>query len=292
MDMEAIIALLVVLGTLTACAGETVLDVKNALPMAAAPQAITYTAETKTYADTIADEDGVPLVSYSYDVPVLTAWRSDGTAVEEARTPEEETALAAVETFNSRYEAWTEEERIEELVGYAQQDRQWRTESGQEWNETSAYTETLACTIYQTEHLVSVSASYDSYTGGAHPNQMLLAWNFDLSTGDFFSVETLAADSQAFSKAVGEEIVRQAEQRAAEEGMDAGTMLWSDYREIAADWSSYAVSFHEDGMTIGYSPYEIACYAAGAQVYHLDYEQLLPMLSDHGKSVLELESQE
>lgn len=32
--MEAIIALLVVLGTLTACAGETVLDVKNALPMA------------------------------------------------------------------------------------------------------------------------------------------------------------------------------------------------------------------------------------------------------------------
>ena len=41
--MEAIIALLVVLGTLTACAGETVMDVKGALPMAAAPQAITYT---------------------------------------------------------------------------------------------------------------------------------------------------------------------------------------------------------------------------------------------------------
>ena len=88
------------------------------------------------------------------------------------------------------------------------------------------------------------------------------------------------------------EIVRQAEKRAAEEGVAAETMLWSDYREIAADWSSYAVSFHEDGMTIGYSPYEIACYAAGAQVYHLDYEQLLPMLSDHGKRVLELESQE
>lgn len=290
--MEAIIALLVVLGTLAACAGETVMDVKGALPMAAAPQVITYTADTKTHSDTILDEDGTPLVSYSYDVPVLTAWRADGTVVEEARTPEEETALAAVETFNNRYEAWTAEERIEELSGYAAQDRQWRTENDQEWNEWSAYTETLVCTIYQTEHLVSVSASYDSYTGGAHPNQMLLAWNFDLSTGDFFSVETLASDSQEFSKMVGDEIVRQAEAKAAEEGVDAENMLWSDYREIAADWSSYAVSFHQDGMTVGYSPYEIACYAAGAQVYHLSYEQLLPMLSDHGKNVLELESQE
>lgn len=291
--MEAIIALFLVLSTLTACAGETVLDVKNALPaMAASPQAITYTAQTKTYADTVLDEDGVPLASYSYDMPVLTAVRQDGTAIEEAANEAEEKALAAVDTFNGRFEAWMEEARLEDLAGYAAEDRQWRTENGQTWNEATVYTENLTCTIYQTEHLVSVSASYDSYTGGAHSNQMLLAWNFDLGTGDFFSAEALAADSQEFSQMVSGEIVRQAGERAAEQSMDPSEMFWTDYQDIAADWSSYAVSFSEDGMTVGYSPYEIACYAAGPQKFHLDYDQLLPYLSDHGKSVLELETEE
>lgn len=291
--MEAIIALLLVLGTLTACAGETVLDVKNALPpMTASPQAITYTAETKTHADTILDKDGVPLVSYSYDMPVLTALRPDGTAIEEAANDAEEKALSAVETFNGRFEAWMEETRLEDLAGYAAEDRQWRTENGQTWNEATAYTENLTCTIYQTKHLVSVSASYDSYTGGAHSNQMLLAWNFDLGTGDFFSAEALAADSQEFSQMVSGEIVQQAQKRAEEQNMDPAEMFWPDYQDIAADWSSYAVSFGETGMTVGFSPYEIACYAAGPQKFQLDYDQLLPYLSDHGKKVLELETEE
>ncbi len=294
--MGAVIALLLVLSTLTACAGSTVTDVKNAMPaMAAMPQedtAVTYVVNVAEYTDTICDEDGTELVMYSYQVPELQVLREDGSQVQKAQSPTERAALATAETFNSRFSDWTEEERLAEIAGYAREDRAWRTESGGEWTEACSYTESLTCQVYQTEHLVSIAAVCDSYTGGAHPNQVLLGWNFDLTTGEFFSPEALAADGQEISNLVAEEIIRQAEARAAENGMESENFFWENYREVAADWGNYALSFDETGMTVGYSPYEMACYAAGPQVFTLTYEQLLPGLSDHGLEVLGLVADE
>lgn len=73
-----------------------------------------------------------------------------------------------------------------------------------------AYTESLTCEVYETEHLVSIAASCDSFTGGAHPNQVLLSWNFDLTSGEFFAPEALAADGQEISDLVSREISSQA----------------------------------------------------------------------------------
>lgn len=290
--MGAVIAFLLVLSTLTACAGGTITDVKNALPaMAAMPPeetAVTYKVELTEYADTICDEDGAQLVAYKYQVPELRALRGDGSQVQEAQSPAEEAALATVEAFNSRFSDWMEESRLAEIVGYAREDRAWRTESGGEWTEACSYTESLTCQVYETEHLVSIAAVCDSYTGGAHPNQVLLGWNFDLTTGEFFSPEALAADGQEISDLVAEEIICQAETRAVENGVEPESFFWENYQEIAADWGSYALSFDETGMTVGYSPYEMACYAAGPQVFTLTYEQLFPNLSDHGLEVLGL----
>ena len=74
--------------------------------------------------------------------------------------------------------------------------------------------------------MVSIAAVCDSYTGGAHPNQVLLGWNFDLTTGEFFSPEALAADGQEISNLVAEEIIRQAEARAAENSMESENFFW------------------------------------------------------------------
>ncbi|WP_455581498.1 DUF3298 domain-containing protein [Dysosmobacter sp.] len=287
--MGAMIALLLVLGTLTACAGGTIVDVKNALPaMAAIPDVITYTVEVEDHGGVIRDTDGVQLVTYYYEVPVLRAFRGDGTEVQEARSPAEEKALTAAETFNSRFSDWLAEDRLQDLTDYAAEDRAWREESGTVWDDGMAYTESLTYEVYETEHLVSIAASCDSFTGGAHPNQVLLSWNFDLTSGEFFAPEALAADGQEISDLVSREISSQARRRAAENGVEPETMFWENYEEIAADWGSYAVSFDEAGMTVGYSPYEMACYAAGAQRFTLSYDQLLGGLSDHGKEILEL----
>lgn len=287
--MGAIIALILVLGTLTACMGGAAADIKGTLPASMdIPETITYTVEVEEHEHIVCDEDGTQLVVYRHEVPVLQAVRSDGSEVEEARSPVEEQALETVAVFNEQFADWTGEEHLRELAGYARADRSWLAETGVEWEDTRTYTETLSSTVYQTEQMVSISASCDSYTGGAHPNRVLMGWNFDLTTGEFFAPEALAADSQEFSDLVAEEIIRQAQIRASEEGMEPEAFFWEDYREIAADWGSYAVSFDETGMTVGYSPYEMACYAAGPQEFTLSYEQLLPGLSDHGKEILGL----
>ena len=95
-------------------------------------------------------------------------------------------------------------------------------------------------------------------------------------------------DGTALQDHVTEELTRQARCRASEEDMVPEEMFWEDYESIIADWSSYAVSFDESGMTVAFSPYELAAYAAGAQEFTLTYEELAPHLNQRGQQVLGL----
>ena len=245
------------------------------------------TVEMMDWEDSAVDGDGTSLATCRVHMPVLTARRADGTAIETAETEAEARALAAAETFNAQFAAWTLDEEFQELADLAREERAWRQESGIDWG--PAFFTEMTSETYQTDRLVSVTGDYYSYTGGAHPNTVLMAWNFDLETGAFFVPEQLAGDGEAFSKAVSEEIVRQIGETAAEYDLTAAEMFWENYEEIATGWSSYAVSFDETGMTVGFSPYDLAAYAAGPQVFHLSYDLLAPHLSDYGRAVLGLE---
>lgn len=245
------------------------------------------TVEMMDWEDSAVDGDGTSLATCRVHMPVLTARRADGTAIETAGTEAEARALAAAETFNAQFAAWTLDEEFQELADLAREERAWRQESGIDWG--PAFFTEMTSETYQTDRLVSVAGDYYSYTGGAHPNTVLMAWNFDLETGAFFVPEQLAGDGEAFSKAVSEEIVRQIGETAAEYDLTAAEMFWENYEEISAGWSSYAVSFDETGMTVGFSPYELAAYAAGPQVFHLSYDLLAPHLGDYGRAVLGLE---
>ena len=293
--MGAVIALLLVLSTLTACGAGGVTDVTNDPPAMEEPpqvvveEIISYEVELRENSASVHSEDGVLLVQYDYQVPVLWAVRGDGTRIEEPRTPKEVEALKVTDTFAAEFAEWPGEEHIQGLINAAEAEREFREEFEIPWEDGFSFAEELNCEVYQTEQFISISALYYTYTGGAHPNSVLLSWNFDLTTGDFFAPEALAADSQEFSELVTEEIIRQAQERAAEAGVLPEEFFWENYEEVAANWGSYAVSFDETGMTVGYSPYEMAAYAAGAQVFTLEYDLLRPTLSDHGLSVLQLD---
>ena len=45
-------------------------------------------------------------------------------------------------------------------------------------------------------------------------------------------------------------------------------------------------------MTVTFSPYELAAYAAGPQIFRLTYDQLAPHLGEHGRTLLGLGSGE
>lgn len=244
------------------------------------------TLDMAEWEDSVQSEDGTELAQYRFSLPQLTARRGDGTVIETAETEAETRALAAAEAFNSQFESWAGEDPLRELAEMAQAEWEWRRQEDIPW-ETALFEE-LECQVYQAERLVSVEGNYYSYTGGAHPNTVLMAWNFSLETGEFFAPEQLAEDGGAFSQAVQAEIVRQILARAEENGMAAEEMFWSNYEEIAAGWSSYAVSFDESGMTVAFSPYELAAYAAGPQVFQMDYGFLGPLLSGEGRALLGL----
>ena len=310
--MKRMIALLLLLCTLTACASgapeaadppetspaETAPKEQAAAPESiegaatfaqAAPEQLSYAVELETLTDSAQAEDGTELAVRTYVLPRMSVEREDGTALTEAATPAEETALAAVEVFNGQFQSWAAADNFEEITSWAEEERAFRAESGLAWH---PYSLELTCAVYQTDRLVSVRAEYYSYTGGAHSNTVLLAWNFDLTTGHFFTPELLASDGQVFSQAVLEELLAQSREAAATHDLAPDEFFWANYEEILAGWSSYAVSFDETGMTVGFSPYELASYAAGAQVYHLDYDQIAGYLSGHGLTVLGLPAEE
>ena len=246
---------------------------------------IRYEVDTVMHGDTRKVEGDVTLFSYAVEVPELTAWREDGTQITEAATPEEEKALQMVRTFCDRFAVWYAEETMNELEKTAQEDFNFSKENGIDW--FMGYQVELNSSVYRTEKLVSVFASYSAYTGGAHPNTYLLGWTFDLENGTFYSSEDMAGQTQ-LQEAVSGEIIRQAAERAAQEGMAPEEFFWPEYETIIAEWPNYAVSFDESGMNVAFSPYELAAYAAGAQEFHMSYEWLAPYLDEHGLEVLAL----
>lgn len=293
--MTTLIAVLMSL-LLTACSAATMADVKSApppgeMPMAEEPvqEKVRYTVETQVWEDSAQAEDGTLLASCRFILPVLTACREDGTAIDEPRTEQEEQAVAVAGTFNDKFARWVAAEEFQALADGAAEDLSWRRTAGYEW--TGGYAVELECTVYQTDRMVSVSGLYYSNTGGAHPNTYLMGWNFDLESGDFFGPELLS-EGNALQETVSAELVRRAQARAAESDLAPEEYFWSDYETILADWSSYAVSFDETGMRVAFSPYELAAYAAGVQEFQLSYEWLKPYLSEHGREVLGLETEE
>lgn len=232
-----------------------------------------YTVEKQIYSDEIYDEDGTLLASCEYEVPQLVAWTEEGTAW----TEENETVSANLETFNSRFTKWLSGENFEEKAQETQSYYKERKERGEtDWPQVYRYE--LSCDTYTSDDLISIAASYYSYSGGGHGMSVLLAWNYDLSRQSFIDPMDVVVDQAAFSVAVTQEILSQ---------IDAtNTLYWDDYEEIVAHWPSYAVSFGTDGMDVGFSPYELAAYAAGEQKFHISKEFLEPYLSDYGRGLI------
>lgn len=274
---------------LTACGASTPIPSgTEPAPLSPSPkdQGVRYQAELEEVSGESREGD-ILLLSYRYEVPVLRAYRSDGSELTgEADGAQEERALRTVETFNGNFSYWRDGQDAQEVESWAREDYASMKDILPIWTEGRGYSTEFTSELYETEGFVSVRGMYYSFTGGAHPNTMYAAWNFDLESGSFVEPGFLAADAQAFQEAVAEEIIRQADAAAETEGVEPGQYYWEEYRDIAAKWADYAVNFDEEGMTVTFAPYEIACYAAGTQEFRLDRDFLGQYLSAEGLRLL------
>lgn len=299
--MKRLLALLMLLSlcVLTACGGNRVPTSSDSYGSASLESGIdvtvksqppetpvTYAVETTVYGDSTFADDGTELAEYHYELPTLKVYREDGSEITEADGPSEEKALTVTAAFGAQFDAWAQATGFADMASIAKDDYTLRMQNQGEWY--GCYDEELTYAAYQTEHLISIAAVCYSYTGGAHPNHTELGWIFDLDTGSFISPASLAMDGQSFQEAVTAEIIRQAKIVAQSYQMDPAEYFLGNYESVVADWPSYAVSFNENGMTVSFSPYELACYAAGSQTFTIGYDFLLPYLSDEGLTLLGL----
>ena len=257
-------------------------------PAAADPEEITYEVTTDPHEETVHAEDGTLLMTVSFQLPHLQAY-ADGTLIETPATPAQEEAMVRVNTFNENFNQWWESGDTAQSM----EDAKSLYQSFPDAFSNTSYCEEFTYTAYRTGSLISIAADYYSYLGGAHPNTVYFSWNFDLDSGIFLAIPELAEDPQAFTLAVADMIEVQAVERFQSDpnyaGLSLSDIYWENYREVMEKWASdYAVSFDAEGMTIIFSAYELASYAAGPQEFHFSYEQLASYWSESGRTVLGL----
>ena len=285
------LTLCLVLG-LTACGATTLPTPEEPTPPAVADtEDITYEVTTDPYEQDILAEDGTKLMHISFQLPHLQAY-VNGQPIETPATPAQEAAVSRMNTFNESFDQWRESESVEESI--ADTKMMYKEDPGLFTGDSMApLSEELTYTCYRTGSLISIAADYYSYLGGAHPNTVYFSWNFDLDSGIFLAIPELAEDPQAFTLAVADMIEVQAVERFQSDpnyaGLSLSDIYWENYREVMEKWASdYAVSFDTEGMTIIFSAYELASYAAGPQEFHFSYEQLASYWSESGRAVLGL----
>ena len=148
--------------------------------------------------------------------------------------------------------------------------------------------------ICQFSGLVSVwGVGYSNY-GGAHGWESIQAWSFDLTTGEFLTLDSLDAQPSTDS-ALGESLTHTLAMAVLEQ-IDAQGLseyYFEDYAsyifDLAANASFY---FNDKGMTIVFDPAVIAPYAASAQKFEIPYSRFYNALDSHTQSLLNVPQDE
>lgn len=278
--LAALVSAFLILAACSAVPAEQLMPAQSAasdVHNAPGPEALDYQVETRLWEDSVRAEDGTMLAWYQFHLPEMSVLQADGTPLETAETPAEQEALEAAKTFNTRFSSWISQEEFESMTQEAAGELELFRENEMEWY--GGYGQELEVSLYQTEHLVSIQGTYYSYAGGPHPNRWHMGWCFDLIPVPFWPGKS-GGGQCGFPAGGAGGADPAADERAVEYEVEPQSFYWEDYRDILANWSSYAVFFDKRGMVIAFSPYELASYAAGTQSFRFSYDWLLPHLTN------------
>ena len=283
---------------LTACgAGAPGGPEDNAPPQASA---LHFEVATQVYENEYKADDGTVLLAERYELPVLELRTEDGklytlaenvTANGGTGNPAQVTAQNAFNTEMNNVLAGLESEAAQ----MAAEAKELYAENGTSvFLNGSYWTNELSLTqTYMTEgKLLSVAVENYTYYGGVHPNSATRAWSFDLTTGEFLTLDALASEKGDLQgNSLQESIYWNIYEQIAQKGLSEG--YFDDYDSYLQDFPTLAtLNFTENGLTVTFDQYVIAPYAAGPQVFSVPYSEFYNALSEHAKTILSVSQEQ
>ena len=261
--------------------------------------ALHFEVAVQVYENEYKADDGTLLLSEHYELPQLELRNADGTVYDAA---EDVTANGgAGETAQLRVQAAFNAE-MENVLAALRADAGEMAKEAKEYyakNDTSVFlgsywaSELSLTQTYMTEgKLLSVAAENYTYYGGAHPNFVTRAWNFDLTAGEFLTIDDLSSEEgDVNGNTLRERIYWSIASQISEQDLSEG--YFDDYGSYLLDFPSFAtLCFTERGLTVTFDQYVIAPYAAGPQVFEVPYDVFYSALSDHAKELLDVSQEQ
>ena len=259
---------------------------------------IVFTEEHLTKEVEYKADDGTVLLIEKYDLPQLEVRTS---ANEVYTPPVSNTAVdvpqeyAAALAFNAEMQHATDalDASAQEALAMAREHYAGLDEEQRAYWANYAE-ELIVDDICQFSGLVSVwGGGYSNY-GGAHPNTSTLTWSFDLTTGEFLTLDALNAQSStdsALGKTLVDTLASEIVNRIYEEGLD--DYLYDDFYSYVYDLSSNAhFYFSGSGMTVNFDAYVLGPYASGPQTFEIPYSRFYNALDAHTQSLLDVPQDE
>ena len=213
-------------------------------------RALHFEVVTQTYEDEYKAEDGTVLLAERYELPTLELRTEDG----ESYTPAENVTAggSAAESAQIAAQSAFNTEMSNVLAGLRSEASQMAAE-GKELYETtgsagftggSCWVNELSVTsTYMTEEgLLSVVAENYTYYGGAHPNSVSRTWSFDLTTGEFLTLDALSSEEgdingDSLQTSIYQNIVSQIDSQGLSEA------YFDDYDSYLSDFPAFATFY-------------------------------------------------
>ena len=259
---------------------------------------IVFTKEHLTKEVEYKADDGTVLLIEKYDLPQLEV----RTSADEVYTPPVSNAAvdvpqeyAAALAFNAemQHAADALDASAQEALAMAREHYAGLDEEQRAYWANYAE-ELIVDDICQFSGLVSVwGGGYSNY-GGAHGWESIRAWSFDLTTGEFLTLDGLDAQpstDSALGKTLIDTLASEIVNRIYEEGLD--DYLYDDFYSYVYDLSSNAhFYFSGSGMTVNFDAYVLGPYASGPQTFEIPYSHFYNALDSHTQSLLDVPQDE
>ena len=277
--------------SLTACGGNgDPTDPDAPKPSQPETPELTFAVGTPlTHESTYTADDGTLLLHTNYELPQLELRTADGALYEPGAAATQSAAVAVRDAFNAEMERCYAAVLSNESE-LAQEARDHYGSDSMSFEYIYYEDELLGEVVYQTDGLISVLANAYAFYGGAHPNTSTLTWSFDLTTGEFLTLDALNAQSStdsALGKTLVDTLASEIVNRIYEEGLD--DYLYDDFYSYVYDLSSNAhFYFSGSGMTVNFDAYVLGPYASGPQTFEIPYSHFYNALDAHTQSLLDV----